>query len=89
MSDHRKAKYIVTICKQNHELQQRLLELMIETKQLKYILLLHIYGKEGEGKELLQRCESFSGMSVVKDRSKVQSQSRKSQSKAKVSFQEA
>eukprot|EP01048_Picozoa_sp_COSAG05_P026717 COSAG05_NODE_7433_length_811_cov_1.287921_3_plen_41_part_01 len=37
---NRVAEHIVTICKQNHELQQRLMELMIETKQLKFILML-------------------------------------------------
>ena len=77
------SEYIITICKQNHELQQLVLELMAETKQLKYLLLLHIYGKEGEGKELLERWESISGMSLV-----VQSGCQ-GKNKAKVRFQEA
>ena len=79
---NRMSEYINTICKQNHELQQLVLELMCETKQLKYLMLLHIYGKEGEGKELLERWESISGMSLVQSgcQGKV---------KAKVRFQEA
>ena len=80
------SEYINTICKQNHELQQLVLELMAETKQLKYLLLLHIYGKEGEGKELLERWEIISRMSLVKSGSSSQDEGK---NKAKVRFQEA
>ena len=79
-------EYIISICKQNHELQQLVLELMAETKQLKYLLLLHIYGKEGEGKELLERWEGISGMSLVKSGCSTQDEGK---NKAKVRFQEA
>ena len=68
------------------DLQHQILELHVDVKLLQYLMLLNLYSNGQEGKELLQRWQSTSGVSVAQGQGF--SSKSKGKSKAKVHFQE-
>ena len=70
------------------ELQHQILELREDLKLLQYLMLLNLYSNGEEGKELLERWQSTSRVSVAQGQGFSSKSKGESKSKAKVHFQE-